>query len=348
MTRGAVALIVAIALAACAPILGIRPRQSKPFEHRAHTEKGVNCRECHGGVETAGDTGPLHMPETTDCVRCHTKPHDERACSGCHGQPSTRASAAFAREQLAFAHRTHVTRLRGECVRCHEGVVTDADRIRPSMAVCLGCHEHKEQFATRACETCHVDLPGEHVLPASHMAHEADFLHSHGAQASSSRDLCATCHAERFCAGCHGVTVPVLPERFFFDDPLRTGIHRAGFFARHSNEARSQPGLCNTCHTPSSCEGCHAKRNVHAASGAARSPHPAGWLGTRGQRNDHGRAAWRDPLDCASCHSGAGEALCIGCHRVGGQGGNPHRPGWTSRLNKVTDMPCRVCHGVGP
>ena len=348
MKRGWIALLVAIVLAACAPILGIRPRAARAFEHHAHVEKGINCRECHGDVARAGDTGPLHLPDTTVCVRCHTKPHDARACDGCHMLPHVRQSAELAREQLRFEHATHVPRVRGNCVRCHQGVTEDAEKIRPPMAICLSCHEHRDQFAARTCDTCHVDLPGERLLPESHMAHEGNFIRAHGAQAIASRDLCTTCHSERSCAACHGVTVAVLPERLLFDDPLRPGVHRAGFVARHSSEAAAQPGLCSTCHTVSSCEGCHTKRNVRAAAGAGRSPHPPGWLGLRGERNEHGRAAWRDPIECASCHSGAGEALCVGCHKVGGSGGNPHRPGWTSRQRKAVDVPCRLCHGAAP
>jgi hypothetical protein len=72
-------------------------------------------------------------------------------------------------------------------------------------------------------------------------------------------------------------------------------------------------------------------------------------VGALGTSNEHGRAARRDPASCASCHGGAGEMLCVGCHRVGGIGGNPHPPGWSSRQS-LTDMPCRLCHtpGLGP
>ena len=347
MRRGSWLLAGAISLAACGPILGIRNTAGpRPFEHHAHVEKGINCRECHAGIASAGDTGPLHLPQTADCMRCHTKPHDTRACDGCHGLSWAREGAALARENLRFEHATHVSRVRGDCVRCHEGVTRDADRVRPPMALCLSCHQHRDQFATRNCEMCHVDLRGEHVLPESHVAHEGDFLREHGVRAAAARDLCATCHSERFCGGCHGATVAVLPERLHFDDPLRPGVHRAGFLSRHPNEARTQPGLCTTCHATSTCESCHERRGVRAVPGT-RSPHPPGWSGLRGQRNDHGRAAWRDPAECASCHSGAGEALCVGCHSVGGPGGNPHRPGWQSTLRPTIDAPCRACHGAG-
>jgi hypothetical protein len=212
------------------------------------------------------------------------------------------------------------------------------------MAVCLGCHQHSDQFSARQCDQCHVDLIGERLLPTSHLVHEGDWLREHGTRAASAMALCSTCHTNKQCAGCHGVgTVPALPSILHFDDTLALGMHRAGFRSRHSLEARAQPGLCTTCHDTKSCDTCHADRHVSVAGGG-QSPHPPGWLGLRGEPNDHGRAAWRDPAVCASCHSGQGEQMCVGCHRVGGVGGNPHRPGWTSEKRPNVDQPCRLCH----
>jgi hypothetical protein len=163
-------------------------------------------------------------------------------------------------------------------------------------------------------------------------------------RAAAARDLCATCHSERFCDGCHGKTVPALPTWLSFDTPSLSGLHRAGFRSRHAEEARAQPGLCATCHTEQSCRDCHER--LHVASGGSRgNPHPAGWLSSNG--GEHGLAARIDPGSCASCHGGAGEALCIGCHRVGGPGGNPHGPGFSSRKDKNRDVPCRSCHAIG-
>ena len=82
---------------------------------------------------------------------------------------------------------------------------------------------------------------------------------------------------------------------------------------------------------------------VSAVAGNAGSPHGPGWVGLGVAENEHGRAARRDPVACASCHGGAGEALCVSCHKVGGPGGNPHPPGYSSQ-QPMTAMPCRMCH----
>jgi hypothetical protein len=333
-----------LAISACAAVLGLRTRP-QPFAHRAHVLKGVSCVNCHSGIAEAADTGPLHLPGQDKCLGCHTDPHDQRSCVGCHSDPHAAAAAVQARAHLKFSHAVHVPVLKGNCARCHVDVAEDNSTLRPRMATCLRCHEARAEgpaFDPRDCDRCHVDLPSEGVLPASHVAHEGDFLREHGARAASSRSLCATCHAQRFCDGCHGATAPAPRARIAFDDPFTPSVHRGGFRARHAEEARGQPGLCTTCHTERSCQSCHADEGV--ASGGGRAPHPEGWVGAL--RNDHGPAARRDPVACSSCHGGAGEALCVGCHKVDGIGGSPHAPGWSS-TRSMREAPCVMCHSGG-
>lgn len=346
--RLSLVLVLALVLAACASVLGLKGTSpSHPFEHRAHVNSGVSCVACHSGIATSGDTDPLHFPTRADCVRCHAKPHDARECTTCHGESHVRGAAELARQHLRFEHRAHMARVKGDCVRCHtEIAVPQAVALRPTMATCFSCHEHQEQWKVRDCEGCHVDLTAENTLPASHLVHDSDFAREHGVRAAAARDLCSTCHTERSCAACHGVNVPALPSKLAFDDVRLSGLHRAGFTSRHAEEARAQPGLCSTCHSESSCLQCHAAS--HVTPGAApRSPHPRSWLTPSRGGGDHGLQARIDPMSCAGCHGGAGEQLCIGCHKVGGAGGSPHGHGFTSTKNKMHDVPCRSCHAAG-
>lgn len=340
------AWLVAIVLAtsACAGLLGIKPRdREQPFAHRAHTRVGVACVECHAAIPRAGERGEVEFPGTDKCLQCHKKPHRTEPCSQCHGVAHRREEARLAREHLRFAHARHVPRLGGQCVPCHSAAgETSLGSLRPPMAQCFTCHAHKDQWRVRDCESCHVDLPREMARPSSHVVHEGDFVREHGVRAASSRELCATCHGEPFCAQCHGVTTATLPFRMSFDKPSMSGLHRAGFFSRHAEESRASPGLCASCHRDERfCSDCHASRRVGAAPGS-RSPHPEGWVRARG--GEHGRAARMDPGACAGCHGGSGEALCVGCHRVGGPGGNPHGRGFASALDRGRDEPCRQCH----
>lgn len=342
MTKQRILLaLVVVGLAACAGVLGLRQREPTAFPHRKHVLNGVACTKCHTGIETStGDDGVLHLPDEASCLSCHQKPHNPDPCLACHSRPTARAELADAKQHLVFDHETHMPRAQFNCMRCHVGVSEGDDRLRPVMATCFKCHDGERD--ARQCDACHKNLEAGTDLPASHLAHDGDWIRDHGARAASSADLCSTCHSEKSCAACHGVTVAALPAARRFADPFTASVHRANFASRHSLEARADPGACQTCHSPDRCAQCHVQKAVAGADRA--SPHPPGWVGVT--ENRHGREARRDPASCASCHGGAGEQLCVTCHKVGGVGGSPHPPGWSSKL-PLSAMPCRMCHPIG-
>lgn len=328
-------------LVACAGVLGLRSARTDVFPHRKHLVAGVACTRCHENIEKGG--AALHLPDTASCVSCHQRPHDTRTCLDCHAPADAVGRLVEARAHLKFDHARHLTgEAKGNCMRCHIGVADGDSAMRPVMATCFNCHAHDAGRDARSCRTCHKDLAEEGSLPKSHLAHEGDWIREHGVRAASSGDLCQTCHKESFCADCHGVTAPAIPAKRRFANPDGANLHRAGFAARHSLEARAQPGACATCHQPDKCASCHIARGI--AGENLRSPHPRDWVGAT--ENRHGREARRDPAACASCHGGAGEKLCVTCHAVGGVGGNPHPPGWSSR-QPLSAMPCRLCHPIG-
>lgn len=335
-----------LGLAACASVLGLRrPGEIAAFEHRPHVMEGVACTECHAGIPKAGDTGALNLPTNDKCLSCHTEPHDPNDCRGCHSNGHNVERAVMAKHYLRFSHEAHLPHVKGNCARCHVDIAKAEVPLLPTMATCLRCHQ--DEWDVRDCNACHVHMETEGSRPESHVFHGPDYVRDHAVRAGATPDLCRTCHTEASCARCHGASVPALPERLNFDTPGMSGIHRAGFRARHADEARSQPGLCVTCHAQSSCAECHAQKGLASDGTAKRSPHPPGWIGFGRGANSHGTAARRDPAGCASCHGGAGEMLCVSCHKVGGVGGTIHPPGWTSPRSKA-EAPCRHCHGVLP
>lgn len=347
----ACAAALALALTGCSQVkdvLGIQTDDNHVFEHRAHVTEGIACTKCHEGIEEAGDEGPLHMPETAVCLECHAEPHDERECSMCHGLDFTPTRVAMAKHYLRFEHRVHLglQETAGNCARCHQDVKQTERTLLPRMAVCLSCHAHEDSFDHADCDGCHQNLEAEMPKPASHIVHGHDYANNHSADAAANRALCETCHSQSQCASCHGVNVAALPTRLHFDRPQLGGLHRAGFRSRHGREALADGALCVTCHTENSCNECHAEVGLSAgaSTGLARNPHPAGWLTLGGGGGDHGPAARQDPVSCAGCHSGAGEQLCVDCHRVGGVGGNIHPPGFESSLDQQNDQPCSMCH----
>lgn len=341
---------------ACAGILGLRPANSgSAFEHHAHAVAGVHCLKCHDGVEDERGTDDLHLPDTASCARCHESPHDTRTCSTCHGLGHTRREAVRAKATLRFDHGDHVRETKADCVRCHADGASGAAVMRPRMAACLGCHGHDDAFDTRDCNVCHKDLRAEDTRPEDHFVHGGDFVHQHGAPAARSDGMCESCHAERFCVGCHAAgRMPLPMSTLQFDEPRASTLHPAGFLAHHAEASANEAGLCTTCHAPESCADCH-RRNGLTGSGERRiaappsdepkSPHPAGWVGAPGTENAHGRATWRDPAGCEGCHGGAGTALCVRCHTVGAGGGNPHEEG-RAPGNKAKE-PCVQCHVGG-
>ena len=341
MTR--VAVLALVGLAACAGVLGLARSGPQPFPHRKHAIAGVACTRCHVGLER-DDGRSLHVPDDQVCTSCHAKPHDSHACLGCHAAANALPQLADARAHLAFDHGKHAAPARGDCVRCHVGVAEGDQHLRPPMATCFRCHDHDASRDARKCDACHRGLEDSSTLPETHLAHDGDWIREHGTRAASSGDLCQSCHRDRFCAECHGKTVAILPATARFADPFAQTIHRAGFESRHALEARAEPGACATCHSSDRCASCHASLGV--AGDSRRSPHPPGWVGPTSADNAHGREARRDPTACASCHDGAGQSLCVGCHRVGGVGGNPHPPGWRSRVS-LAALPCRLCHPIG-
>lgn len=346
--RVRVAAVAAFAaVAACAGILGIRPTQSEPFPHRKHVLQGISCAQCHTLAASSGADSPIDLPNTASCVKCHNPPHDARACDACHGREADRFAARAAKEHLRFSHAQHQSSTAGRCTRCHDQVATQDGPLRPAMGTCLSCHEHKQAWDVRNCGQCHVRMEQEGTRPESHVMHGSNFLARHGVEAASARDLCSSCHRDSDCALCHGSHLPALPSNWHFDDVRRPDMHPRGFLARHSLDARADPALCASCHRDQeSCRSCHAQRGLLQVSPSQLNPHPPGWVGTRASENRHGLEARQNPLSCAACHGGAGESLCVGCHRAGGPGGNPHPAGFHSS-KPLSDMPCRMCHTGG-
>lgn len=350
MTRkqGALLLALAAGAVACAGVLGIRSPPARAFEHRAHAIEGVACVRCHTQVAKAGAASPLDLPGEARCTSCHQQPHDRNPCGQCHGRADDRHAVAEAKRHLVFSHADHTAITQGRCTRCHDAVQFRDGPLRPVMATCLSCHEHREQWAARSCQPCHRDLEDEQARPASHVVHGDDFLHRHGMMAAGSRDLCSSCHSESECAACHGSNVAALPSRLRFDEPRTADMHAAGFFARHGIEARTDQTLCTTCHRDArDCQDCHRERGLLRADATHGSPHPPGWVGIGTGGGRHGSEARLNPVSCAACHGGAGESLCVGCHRVGAPGGSPHPPGFRSN-KRASELPCRLCHTEEP
>lgn len=314
------------------------------------------------------DCGSPGKPRCLACTSCHTSPSAKNhqgapptraSCQGCHAEDTSvwehsvrpKSAAQPAAKSIPFPHDQHLELkgLKGQCVKCHAGAVgsNDARPLFPPMATCLGCHEHEEQFAKNQCTPCHrpQDLRG--LVPTSFLRHDVSWGKRHGSAARNEGKRCETCHAQTFCDTCHDSTLRLAPQARAPDRLTAGFAHRFDVLQRHPLEARSNPGLCTTCHQRQECDACHVQRGVSAQAVGAPSPHPFGWAsGTATSNNGHGLAARRDLASCAACHDQGAASVCVRCHKVGGTGGSPHPPSFP-KAQPMTGM-CLVCHGGTP
>lgn len=338
--------LAALVLVATAGILGAcaTPGPAR-FPHRAHLVRSdcggpgqPECLHCNGCHAPSEPDRPHQLPDAALCDKCH---RDDRA--KVHHVLAVQPERAAG--EIHFDHAAHLAlaKIQGQCVPCHAGVVEGGSTL-PPMKQCFSCHEHAEQWEKGQCAACHDQKQMSRSLPRTFLPHQGNFMRHHGDLAAQDGRLCRACHAQTDCDDCHDVTQNMTVERRRPESVDRNFVHRGDFMVRHAIEAQSEPSRCVRCHEPATCDACHVERGVSGNAVDPRNPHPAGWIGNNpGQRSLHGREARRDIVLCAGCHEQGPATNCIGCHRVGGYGGNPHPGGWKSARSRSDEM-CRYCH----
>ena len=322
--------------------------KSARFPHSAHLRAAdcggegqsacPTCFSCHNGVRHGGAA----LPAAKDCAGCHPKDVADRREKVANVQPIHPD-----RTPIVFPHVKHLKmkKIRGQCVRCHKGVVSDGAKApaHPPMATCTDdCHA--QNLVDGVCNNCHRNRDLAKLMPRDFLRHDLAFVRrGHGDQATRFSKVCQQCHVQRFCADCHDSS-QTMPRQLRRPDAIERELgHRADYLSRHSIEARANSAKCATCHATSSCEACHLERGVSSAHKNARNPHPTGFAGPAGTDAFHGPIARRDVVSCAACHDQGPATNCIGCHRVGGGGGTPHPDGWSS-ARSTQDAMCKYCH----
>jgi hypothetical protein len=210
----------------------------------------------------------------------------------------------------------------------------------------MRCHEHEQHIQDARCSVCHLDLKRYPLRPVVDYSHQGDYMKRHAFAARASGASCANCHEQQFCLDCHARTTKLPAAAVYADRPDRDFIHRGDFLSRHPIEARSESTTCAACHAQSTCVSCHQAQHVAPVGLGSRNPHPRHWS-TRGGSEFHGDAARRDISSCAACHDQGARSNCVDCHKVGGVGGDPHPPGY-STVHSIADAAknpmCRNCH----
>ena len=130
--------------------LGRPIEQPIPFSHEHHVGLiGLDCRYCHGSVETSAFAG---MPSTSTCMNCHSQVWtDSPLLEPVRASWRTRTPIRWNRVHVLpdfvfFDHRPHV-HAGVPCVECHGRVdrMPAISQVHPMlMGWCLDCHRRPE------------------------------------------------------------------------------------------------------------------------------------------------------------------------------------------------------------
>jgi len=224
---------------------------------QASSHEKINCVKCHHKEEgyygfvlgipkklTEGIkhvTGEYSIPVK---AKHNTESH---VCQRCHVSWRNVSPSG----DLIVPHNLHFEKRGIECVRCHAGVVhgemVDGELMRrPSMQLCLSCHETgREEAPILQCKACHT----EKGVPPSHR--EEDWFETHGVLYKDPKhpdSACDSCHGwtPTFCSDCHKSKLPT--------------THYGGTKWRtyHSIRAKERKSGCLVCHNAESfCYRCH-------------------------------------------------------------------------------------------
>jgi hypothetical protein len=111
------------------------------------------------------------------------------------------------------------------------------------------------------CSECHTtDVSKGALKPFAAFDHTPGFVKAHAQQATQDRNTCAACHAQSFCADCHGGKVALKPAIALSDRPDRMAPHRGDFMTLHKIEGKMDPSSCFKCHGRANnekCKVCH-------------------------------------------------------------------------------------------
>ena len=288
----------------------------RPFNHEAHTVRGIGCADCHDSAEKEIHAG---MPSKDFCMMCHEeldkdpkKEVDKKVAwfLDPEGKP---VWSAFTRQssEIQFSHAGH-SKAKVACTQCHVGMDKDTGLVPgllQRMDACTSCHQTQAP-RSNDCRSCHRSI--EPTIPPANHFQMWTKLHgecSRAGRTQATANDCALCHRTDQCITCHQNRAPEDHTNFW---RLRA----------HGIAAAIDRSRCQTCHTTDSCVRCHQS--------AAPISHTAGW---NAPRDTH----------CASCHLPLGQSgSCAVCHfSTPGHALAPPKPPW-----HLPTMICRTCHAL--
>jgi hypothetical protein len=139
-----------------------RPQPVQPiaYTHKVHLANGMQCTDCHVGVDIGPDA---RIPSVNFCMTCHQviatdKPEIKKlAAYRARGEdiPWQRVYGFVPSAHVKFNHAPHI-RAGVECAQCHGDMTKQTVAVRMvdhTMGFCVQCH--REKSASVDCVTCH-------------------------------------------------------------------------------------------------------------------------------------------------------------------------------------------------
>jgi hypothetical protein len=139
-----------------------RPAAIQPiaFTHKVHLANGLQCVNCHAGVDEGPDA---RIPSVNFCMTCHQviakdKPEIKKvAAYRARGEdiPWQRVYGFEPSAHVKFNHAPHI-RAGVQCAACHGDMTTQTvaePKVNLTMGYCIECHQQKK--ASVDCVTCH-------------------------------------------------------------------------------------------------------------------------------------------------------------------------------------------------
>lgn len=354
-----IALTAVAALAACVHLLA-KPAAHYEFSHKLHAaELEQPCLKCHATIEGAIDLKVRNTPSQKVCQECHEQEIAGRDCGRCHQDTAALARAKRDEgvprldpmEHLDYSHADHLPRVNGDCLACHNQILTSTrfeEGLLPGMDTCMTCHE--EMYDQLQCSQCHVDLGDPRYQPSiSRFTHKGDWLANHHLHAEQrGYSTCQQCHLESFCSDCHSAVDNQVKLSTKWPRRVdRQFIHRGDYLSRHPIDARRDSQSCLGCHRINTCKDCHDKSGVRVVQSGLDvfGGHPIVSVTSGGHATDPASLSEirRSIVECAGCHEGS-SPTCLRCHAETTLRINPHPPGFESQFGRTERAVCRQCH----
>jgi hypothetical protein len=136
------------------------PVQPIAYPHWVHLANGMECTQCHDGVDTGPDA---QLPSVKVCMMCHkavaTGKPEIKKLAAYYGRgediPWQRVYDYPHEDHVRFNHAPHI-RAGVDCKVCHGDMSTQTVAVRAvnlNMGFCVNCHKTKK--ASIECNTCH-------------------------------------------------------------------------------------------------------------------------------------------------------------------------------------------------